>query len=108
MPPQPDLPRQLSAILDEHRYAERLLLLLEDEARRLKGRDVDPANLRSILEYMTRFPDRFHHRREDLIFDRLEAKRPGLRKRTAHLRRSHETLGASATAMLERLADPRQ
>lgn len=67
-----DLPSPLLAIADEHKYVFRLLVLLEEQAEIMEcGEKADRECLRDIFHYMTHFPDRFHHPKEDLIFDRM-------------------------------------
>jgi epsilon-lactone hydrolase len=70
--PKP-LPPPLLAIGSEHKYVSRLLLILEEEADALrKTGQCDYDSMHRVIDYMTRFPDRYHHPKEDLIFDRMK------------------------------------
>jgi monoterpene epsilon-lactone hydrolase len=87
------LPAPLRAIGNEHKYIARLLVILGDEmeALRSSGRcDYEAVN--RVMDYMARFPDRYHHPKEDLIFDRMRG--PATAGVIAELRRSHQDIAA--------------
>ena len=69
------MPSPLLAISDEHRYVTRMLVLMEEEIEHLNaGEEPDFACMESILNYIIHYPDRYHHPKEELIFDRMEAR----------------------------------
>ena len=66
-------PGKLSSLLDtlynEHRYILSLLDNLEQQSLRLKsGKVPDYQLLLDSIDYLTHYPDRYHHSREDLLF----------------------------------------
>jgi monoterpene epsilon-lactone hydrolase len=66
------LPAPLMAIADEHKYVSRLMNLLDDEADVLsEGKRADMECMADILNYITHYPDQYHHPKEELIFDRM-------------------------------------
>lgn len=65
-------PGPLIAIADEHKYVLRLMVLLEKEAKVLcEGNPADMECISHILNYITHYPDKYHHPKEELIFDRM-------------------------------------
>src|SRR5512144_2966030 len=50
--------------------------------------------IRSVIDYFLRFPDLYHHPKEDLVFGRLKERAPAVAERIGNLRREHEVLGA--------------
>ena len=63
----------IPALRTDHKNFSRLLDLLEgqlDESAEVEGK-ADYALMQDIMLYMTRYPDRFHHPKEDLVFTRL-------------------------------------
>lgn len=95
-----DLPRALVSILDEHKYVQRLLLILEDESKKL-GESSDYDCLASVMHYMTHYPDVYHHPKEDLIFKRLNTREPEAKKTIDRLYREHEKIIAQGASLLQ-------
>lgn len=96
-----ELPKPLLAIRDEHRYVARLLPLLEAEATRLKqGRAADYQCMADVMHYLTHYPDRYHHPKEELIFDRMSGAAPQTAKTIAKLRRDHDRIAVQGEALL--------
>jgi len=99
-----DMPKPLLAIVDEHKYVSRLLPLLEAEAAKLKqNRRADFDCLDDIMHYMVHFPDRYHHPKENLIFDRMSGLAPSTAKTVARLRRDHEKMAEQGPALHARI-----
>jgi hemerythrin-like domain-containing protein len=66
------LPRTIRALHNEHIYISNLLDSIEEQIRLINaGREADFKFLLDIVDYMKSFPDRFHHPKEDLIFQRV-------------------------------------
>lgn len=65
-----DLLRRLNK---DHVRLRRLMDILEAEAGRMTQDPASQAIVRDILDYMTSYPDRFHHPLEDSLFDVLES-----------------------------------
>jgi monoterpene epsilon-lactone hydrolase len=98
------LPAPLRAIGNEHRYISRLLLILEDEAEALrKSGDCDYETLHRVVDYLWRFPDRYHHPKEDLIFDRMRD--PAHADIIAELRQSHTDIAEVNRKLLQAISD---
>ena len=67
-----ELPRSIRALHNEHIYISNLLDSVEEQCQLIDAdREVDVNFLADIVDYMKNFPDRFHHPKEDLIFQRL-------------------------------------
>lgn len=87
------LPAPLVAIADEHKFALRLLVLLEEQADMLEsGAKVDRECVRDVFHYMTNYPDRYHHPKEDLIFDRMQDADPDTAAVIERLRHGHKQI----------------
>ena len=64
-------------IRNDHKRMKRLLDLLEHEAATLAtGDDHDYGTIIDIVDYFTRYPDRYHHQLEDALFGWLSEIRP--------------------------------
>jgi len=95
------LPDTLLAIVDEHRYIARLLNLLESEARNMQAaRSADLQCAEDIMHYMVHFPDRYHHPKEDLIFDRMLNMDSDTASTVIALRKDHEQMASQAVQVL--------
>ena len=91
----------IAALLAEHRYAARLLDVLDRQLRLAsRGQAIDREAVRAVMHYMTGHPDAYHHPREDAMFARLEKRDPRLRKPIAAIERAHRTLGAAGRELL--------
>lgn len=103
----------LASLKAEHQRFARLLALAEEEVAG-DGRAPDLELLREVFAYMTSYPDRFHHPREDLLFARLAARAPATCADVEDLRRLHRLVAergarllADLTAAVERTPAPR-
>lgn len=84
----------VGALLVEHRYAARLLDVLEQQLGLVaRGRPLDREAVLAAMSYMTEYPDAYHHPREDAMFVRLEKRDPHLHKRIVEIDRAHRTIG---------------
>ena len=91
----------VAALLVEHRHMARLLAVLEEQLGvASRGAPIDREAVRSVMHYMTEFPDAYHHPREDAMFVRLAKRDPALRKGIAAIERAHRTLGAAGKELL--------
>jgi epsilon-lactone hydrolase len=87
------LPAPLRAIGNEHKYIARLLSILDDEAEALRETGhCDYESVQRVMDYMARFPDQYHHPKEDLIFDRMRD--PATADVISELRRGHQDIAA--------------
>ncbi len=84
----------IAALDRDHANVARLLELLESEILAIEvGKTPDYPLLQDIMRYMTQYPDRFHHPKEDLIFVQLLKRDPGARADVDDLLEEHITLG---------------
>jgi hemerythrin-like domain-containing protein len=90
------------ALNNEHRHIASLLDGLAEQADRLlPGRTPDFELMLDIAQYMSAYPDEYHHPREDLLFAQLTARDPDAGELVGQLleghkeifRRSRELLG---------------
>lgn len=97
-------PALLRGLTEEHRSIGRLLVILEQQVQAVRdGNRADFGVVRTIMEYMTRYPDRHHHPREDLILDRIDAANPEMADITSELRRSHESFARKGQDLIGQL-----
>ncbi len=87
----------MTKILDElgedHRNLARLFDLLGRELNTFKeGGRPDYDLVENILEYCLQYPDLCHHPKEDLIFEKLQARDPATANIIGNLRQEHEKL----------------
>ena len=80
----------IAALKRDHSNFAKLLELLESEILAIEvGKTPDCRLLQDIMRYMTQYPDRFHHPREDLIFTQLLKRDPGVRDGIEDLLEEH-------------------
>jgi hemerythrin-like domain-containing protein len=83
----------LATLYSEHRYISSLLDALEQQGDRLKpGRIPDFHLLLDIADYLSHYPDQYHHPREDLLFDGMLDSDEGFQAKRERLAREHHTL----------------
>jgi hemerythrin-like domain-containing protein len=96
----------IDALYVEHRYAARLLDLLEEQrAALLRGQPIDREASLGAMTYLTHHSDAYHHPREDALFARLAKRDPGLVTRIGEIERAHRTIGSSGKRLLAALQD---
>lgn len=87
----------IAALNRDHANMAKLLELLESEILAIEvGKTPDYPLLRDIMHYMTQYPDRFHHPKENLIFAQVLKREPGARADIARLLREHVSLSLAA------------
>ncbi|MGI9284169.1 MAG: hemerythrin domain-containing protein [Pseudomonadales bacterium] len=83
----------VETLYSEHGYILSLLDTLEQQVSKLKpGKIPDYHLLLEIVDYLTHYPDQFHHPREDLLFAGLLKREKKFQARLDRLQREHETL----------------
>lgn len=98
------IPAPLIAIADEHKYVSRLLVLLEDEANHLKeGKPADFECMADIINYIVHYPDRYHHPKEELIFDRMVDADGKTQQIIKSLRRGHDQVASMGQDMADEI-----
>jgi hemerythrin-like domain-containing protein len=97
-----ELPAILHALADEHKYQLRLLKLLEKQVATLNlKQEPDYPVMHGVMRYMTQYPDRFHHPKEDLVFEKVVERSPSSKPEVDALLRAHERIIAQGTQLLE-------
>ncbi len=93
----------------DHSHVARLLNLLERQLDQVKARgNADFAVMEDAMKYMSGYADRYHHRREDLVFARLRERDGGIAGVLDDLQREHVALaekGAAFQHVLEGVVD---
>lgn len=106
--PQADAeqPAILQALAEEHIYQLRVVRLLERQVAALNQRQTpDYDVMHGVMRYMTNYPDRFHHPKEDLVFRKVMERDPASRPQVRQLLREHESIiarGAELLAAIDR------
>lgn len=103
----------MSTIMDQlesdHVNVARLLDVLDAQLATLDDeRATDFQLMHDVMVYMTRYPDRFHHPMEDLVFERMCARDADALDVVRRLSREHGALaekGARLVALLSRVVD---
>lgn len=91
----------MSTIIDDlekdHMRFRRYLAAYQAEVDKLaNGRESDFRLLEFLAKYFSQFPDELHHKKEDIIYSRLEAKAQGERITLENLHAQHEELSRQA------------
>lgn len=92
----------LERIAAEHRIIGAMMSALESETAALEREGTFDLDLvRLILRYMRDYPDRFHHPKEEMLFDAAAAKNHDFAVRIAGVRQQHNAL----PGLTERVAE---
>ena len=88
------VPAAITALRSEHQYQARLLQALDKQVG-LLNQDLEPdvEVLYGVMHYMTNYPDRYHHPKEDLIFERVAQRDPSMRPVVDKLQAAHDAIG---------------
>lgn len=90
----------------EHANFAQLLVLLERQLARFHADEQpDYVLMLDVVEYLRHYPDRYHHAREDVAFERLVAHDSGLRVRINRLLQEHRVIARSGDELLRMLND---
>jgi hemerythrin-like domain-containing protein len=107
--PAAEPPDIIRALGDEHRYQARLLNLLERQVGLLNQRQLpDYEAMFGVMRYMTQFPDRLHHPKEDLVFEKVVLRDPGAEPKVKELLQAHEDIIAKGQRLLEAIEHGRK
>ncbi len=84
-------PPMLKTLRAEHRHIATVMQLFSDQLQAIdNGENVDPHIVFEVMEYMSTWPDRFHHPREDLIYSRVAELDPKAADEVDTLQRDHD------------------
>lgn len=104
LPTEP--PRAIRALHNEHIYIGNLLDSIEEQLQLIdSGREVDFNFLIDIVDYLKNFPDRYHHPKEDLIFQRLALRDQSAMSEVQSLFEEHRALEVQIARVGESLED---
>ncbi len=91
----------MSTIIDDlgrdHARFRRYLTAYKEEIKKLAdGLNADFGLLERLAKYFSQFPDELHHKKEDIIYTRIEEKTRNKRRALADLHAQHEELSHRA------------
>ncbi len=96
--PAPDI---IQALVGEHKYQARLLNTMERQVGLLNQRlPPDWDVMHGVMRYMTQYPDRFHHPKEDLLFEKIALRDPSTRSQIDQMLEEHRTIIAKGADLL--------
>ena len=96
--------KTIAELHSEHGNFSRLLAVLRDELDALSRNDSpDYGVMRDVMLYMTTFPDRFHHPKEDLVFQSALTIDPSLESTVRTLSLEHEQILGKGRELLQLL-----
>jgi len=95
---------QITKWKGEHAEFVRILDILESQIRLFhEGAPTDYELMLDIVYYLTQFPDRFHHPREDVAFKRLAERVPSFQIRVRELLGEHKVIASAGRSLVEKL-----
>lgn len=95
----------LTRLRREHHNLKGLLRILERQIAGIdRGDRPDYRLMHDIVHYLTYYPDRYHHPFEDLLFDRLAARRPELQPVLDGLHRQHGRIACNGAGLRDAVA----
>ncbi|MFT5481986.1 MAG: hemerythrin-like domain-containing protein [Halieaceae bacterium] len=90
----------------EHKYIETLLVVVASQLDDIeRDEELDPYIVYEAIDYLTRYPDRFHHPREDLVYQRAVERSEILLDDVDTLQHEHDALGKAGKNLLKILTD---
>jgi hemerythrin-like domain-containing protein len=91
------MPQVIAALKRDHANIEKVLELLESEILAIAvGKTPDFQLLQDIMCYMTQYPDRFHHPKEELLFAQILKHEPGALADVEALSEEHHFIGIAS------------
>ena len=88
----------------EHAEFRRFLKIFDDELDKFRqGQPPDYEMIEALLDFFTSFPDEWHHKKEDLVYDALATKIGTVGKSLTDLRAEHLRLETGARDFSERI-----
>ncbi len=95
-------PEVLKTLYQEHRYMGSLLAAVSAKLDQIEaGETLDAHVLYEAVHYLTQYPDRFHHPREDLVYQRAAEVSTILQDDVDTLQHEHDALGHSGKQLLD-------
>lgn len=98
----------LDELLGEHHYLGRMLKVLEDQVALISvGEKPDARIMSDVMHYVTNFPDRYHHAKEDLVYEKLMLRDPAARAAVRHEMQAKRRIVADSQSLFDLLEDYR-
>jgi len=95
----------MATLYAEHRHMATMLKLLEKQLDLIESDGaVDAHVVYESMHYMTQYPDRFHHPREDVIFQRAAQLSAELADDVDAMQRDHDRMAISGTDALQAIS----
>jgi hemerythrin-like domain-containing protein len=99
------MPEMLDQLHADHVNIAHILSLLDHQAGIVeRGEHADLRLLSDIIFYISRYPDMYHHPREELMFEILRRRDPGSAGMLDELSRQHKQLKTDALELLDALS----
>lgn len=96
--------RIMQTLHDDHINVTRLLDLMESVFADIKTGNAGRLHvIHGAMQYMTAYPDMYHHPTEDVVFQRLISRSPETRPKVEALFVEHELIGAAGTTLRQAL-----
>lgn len=96
----------LDTLQAEHRHIAQVMVLLGEQLRRIeRGEVVNTHVSYELCDYLVRWPDRFHHPREDRLYSYVADLDPSLAADVQRLEREHETMARHSRELLSTVVD---
>ena len=98
------IPAVMQRLFAEHRYISALVRVIEQKSEpAVRHKAADFYLLRDVIGYVHDYPDHVHHPTEDLVFECVLRRKPGLRRIVARLRAEHVKVIRETEALLARI-----
>jgi hemerythrin-like domain-containing protein len=92
----------IQILLEEHRNIDKLLLVLEHELEVFdRSEEPDYEILQAVIQYFQDYPERCHHPKEDMVFEKLKVRDPAAANRIGDVEAEHQV----ETKRLRRLVE---
>lgn len=99
-------PAVLETLFQEHRYMASLLRVVEGQLDQIEaGETLDCHVVYEAVHYLTQYPDRFHHPREDLVYAKAAEVSSVLQDDVDTLQHEHDALGLAGKHLLTTLSE---
>jgi hemerythrin-like domain-containing protein len=91
----------METLRSEHRHMASVMELFKEQLDAIEqGQLVDTHVIYEIMDYLVRWPDQFHHPREDLIYGRVAEVDPKAADNVDSLQREHDVMAKQSRAVL--------
>ena len=91
----------IATLLSEHRHLASVMELFKEQLNAIEqGQLVDTHVVYEIMDYIVRWPDRYHHPREDLIYGRVAEIDANAADNVDSLQREHDAMAKQSRAVL--------